>query len=65
MVDIEEYELCIRKRAEAKFLFSWSCPTPAWQLDDVRKQLPKKLLQKIKEDRPKVVWEAGLTHFNQ
>ncbi len=55
MVDIErEYELCIRKSGgKPSSCFHGLVPTLRGSLDDVRKELPKKLIKKIKEDRPK------------
>lgn len=57
MVDIErEYELCIRKSGVKKSggsCFHGLISTLRGSLEDARKELPKKLLQKIKEDRPK------------
>jgi hypothetical protein len=55
MVDIErEYELCIRKSGgKPSSCFHGLVPTLRCSLDDMRKELPKKLIKKIKEDRPK------------
>jgi hypothetical protein len=55
LVDIErDYELCIRKSGgKPSSCFHGLVPTLRGSLDDVRKELPKKLIKKIKEDRPK------------